>query len=238
MVGNLERRIGKLTILGDRLRRSMYLFARKHPEGVRRDEVATELGISRRLAAFHLDKLAEEGLLDFHYARPPGRSGPGAGRPAKIYRPVDPDIEVSLPERRYDVMGQVLAESVAGSEEQSRHAMEVAYRTGLGIGQRVKRDERLRPPGTERAMSVMSEVLEDYGFEPFQSGNELSLLNCPFHAMAQHNPQLVCGMNQRFMEGILRGLGNESLDAVLQPTPGQCCVRLRPQGSSAEPARN
>lgn len=232
-MGNLDRRISQLTILGDRLRRSMYLFARKHPAGVKRDEVAAELGISRRLAAFHLDKLAQEGLLDFHYARPPGRSGPGAGRPAKVYRAVDPGVEVSLPERRYDVMGQVLAESVADSDEQTRHTMDVAYKTGLEIGERVKRDERLRPPGAERAMSVMSEVLEDYGFEPFRSGEELSLLNCPFHAMAKQNPDLVCGMNQRFLEGVLRGLGNESLDAVLQPTPGQCCVRLRPQKTSS-----
>lgn len=232
-MGNLDCRISQLTILGDRLRRSMYLLARKRPAGVKRDEVAAELGISRRLAAFHLDKLAQEGLLDFHYARPPGRSGPGAGRPAKVYRAVDPGVEVSLPERRYDVMGQVLAESVAGSEERARHAMDLAYKTGLEIGQQVKRDERLRPPGAERAMSVMSEVLEDHGFEPFQSGDELSLLNCPFHAMAQQNPGLVCGMNQRFLEGILRGLGNESLDAVLQPTPGQCCVRLRPQKASS-----
>lgn len=231
-MSDLDRRIGQLTILRDRLRRSMYLFARKHPSGVRRDEVAGELGISRRLAAFHLDKLAEEGLLDFHYARPPGRSGPGAGRPAKVYRPVDPEVEVSLPERRYDIMGQVLAESVAGSDEQMRHAMNVAYQAGLKIGHRIKREERLRPPGAERATSVMSEVLEGYGFEPSRSDDELSLLNCPFHAMAQHHPELVCGMNQRFLEGILQGLGTQSLDAVLQPTSGQCCVRLRPRSPS------
>lgn len=231
---DLDLKIGQLTILRDRLRRSMYLFARRHPEGVTREEVARELGVSRRLAAFHLDKLADEGLVDFHYARPPGRSGPGAGRPAKVYRAVDPDIEVSLPERRYDLMGALLTDSIAGgTTQEAEHAQSVAYSAGLELGREVRRQERLRPPGAERAMSIAAQVLEQYGFEPSQAGGEVSLTNCPFYALSQRNPELICALNHKFLEGIVRGLGNETLDVALMPAAGQCCVRLRSKASAS-----
>lgn len=214
----------------------MYLFARKHPGGVNREQVAREMGISRRLAAFHLDKLADEGLLDFHYARPPGRSGPGAGRPAKVYKAIDLGIEVSLPERRYDLMGGLLADSITAGSDQADQAKKVAFRTGLEVGQEVRRKERLRPPGAERAMSITAEVLDDYGFEPSLIDGELSLMNCPFFALSQSRPDLVCVLNHAFLEGIVRGLGNDTLEVDLLPTPGQCCVRLRSKDSVTKTA--
>lgn len=225
---NLETDVKRLSTLDDDLRRSMYLFARRQLDGVNRVEVAKEFGVSPKLAAFHLDKLADEGLLSFHYARPPGRSGPGAGRPAKIYRASEAEIEVSLPERRYDLVGNLLVDTItAGGDGASERARTVAYDAGLALGKKVREERRLRPPGAERAMAVATEVLEEYGFEPSRTDNEVSLKNCPFHALAQHAPTLVCHMNQAFVDGLMRGLGNETVQVHLQPTPGQCCVRLR-----------
>lgn len=206
----------------------MYLFARRQLDGVNRVEVAKEFGVSPKLAAFHLDKLAGEGLLSFRYARPPGRTGPGAGRPAKIYKASEVEVEVSLPERRYDLVGNLLADAItAGGGPAVERAKSVAFEAGLALGKKAREKRRLRPPGAERAMAVASEVLEEYGFEPARTETEVSLKNCPFHALAQHAPGLVCQMNQGFVDGLMRGLGNETVQVHLEPTEGQCCVRLR-----------
>ena len=223
----MEQDVKRVATLEDDLRRSLYRFARRHPEGVNREGVAREFGISRKLAAFHLDKLADAGLLKFHYARPPGRSGPGAGRPAKVYSPSNLEMEVSIPERRYDVVGNLLADTLRSGPDPVTHAKAVAYQAGLDLGEKAREERHLRPPGAERAMAVASEVLESYGFEPTRTDSEVSLRNCPFHAIARHAPELVCAMNQSFLEGIVRGLGNENVRVDLVPTEGQCCVRLR-----------
>jgi predicted ArsR family transcriptional regulator len=226
----LEKDIGHLAVLSDALRRRMYLYVREQTSPVSREEVARALGLSRRLAAFHLDKLAEEGLLTYHYERPPGRSGPGAGRPAKRYRVSDMELGVTVPERRYDLLGRLLVDAVrteAPGDQPRTHAFETARKAGLELGESVRRERRLRPPGAERTLAVASEVLSDHGFEPSRVGEQLILRNCPFHALSRYAPELVCGMNQAFMDGFMRGLGNTTVDAALVPKSGQCCVTLR-----------
>jgi predicted ArsR family transcriptional regulator len=226
----LQQDIGHLAVLGDELRRRMYIHVREQAVPVSREEVARALGVSRKLAAFHLDKLADGELLTYHYERPAGRTGPGAGRPAKRYRASDIELEVSVPERRYDLLGRLLVDAVqseSASDAPLPHAFETAREAGLGLGVQVRRERRLRPPGADRTLAVAAEVLSDYGFEPHREKDELILRNCPFHTLSRYAPQLVCGMNQAFIEGFIRGLGNETVDAALEPKPGQCCVTLR-----------
>jgi predicted ArsR family transcriptional regulator len=228
-VEQLERDVERLACLEDDLRRRMYLFLRRQPHGLRRDEVAKEFGISSKLAAFHLDKLADAGLLAFHYARPPGRTGPGAGRPAKIYEPSSVGIDVSLPPRRYELVGTLLLDVIRSESAEGtagERAASIAYDAGATLGRSVRDERRLRPPGVERALSVASEVLEEYGFEPVHDGERVILRNCPFHALARHAPELVCAMNRAFIEGLLRGLGNDTVAAELAPAEGRCCVTL------------
>ena len=220
--------------LDDDLRRAMYLFIRAAGRPLSRDEAADHVGISRKLAAFHLDKLVERGLLAAHYARVGGRSGRGAGRSSKLYEPSNIEVDISLPERRYDVVGEILVAALA--EEGDRPAREVArqiaHEKGEAIGDAVRSQRRLRPPGAERAMAVAEEVLEERGYEPYRDeAGEVSLRNCPFHVLSRQAPELVCGLNREFVDGMLRGLGNENVEAVLQPTPGECCVKLRPKES-------
>jgi predicted ArsR family transcriptional regulator len=232
----LERSIGPLTALSDELRRRMYFYVRGEGHPVSREEVGRALGVSRKLAAFHLDKLAEQGLLTYSYERPPGRTGPGAGRPAKAYRPSEMEIEVSIPERRYDLMGELLIDAIrtgAAGTSPVEHAVDTARAEGVRLGETVRRERRLRPPGAERALAVVEEVLEEHGFEPSRQGQELGLRNCPFHALSRHAPELVCAMNHAFIEGLVRGIGNETVDVALQPQPGQCCVALRRSGRDA-----
>jgi predicted ArsR family transcriptional regulator len=76
-------------------------------------------------------------------------------------------------------------------------------------------------------MAVTAEILEETGYEPYRRDDGcLRVRNCPFHRFAEQDRELVCGMNERLVEGIVRGLGNETLDVVLDQVPGECCVRV------------
>jgi len=229
MLRGLDKGAGAIAALDDHLRRRMYLFIRGQARPVSRDEAAEEVGISRKLAAFHLDKLVERGLLTAHYARLPGRGGRGAGRSSKLYEHSDLEIDVSIPERRYDIVGEIMVAALEDdSTESSREVTRrIAYERGHAIGKEVKARLRMRPPGAERALAVAEETLATYGYEPYRVGNQIALRNCPFHDLSRRAPELVCGMNREFIDGLLRGLGNANVEAALEPTPGECCVKLR-----------
>jgi predicted ArsR family transcriptional regulator len=229
MLRGLRKGAGAIAALEDDLRSRMYVFIRAQGRPVSRDEAAEEVGISRKLAAFHLDKLVERGLLTAHYARLPGRGGRGAGRSSKLYEPSELEVDVSIPERRYDIVGEIMLAALTDDSAQPPQdaARRIAYDRGHAIGEDVKAELRLRPPGSERALAVAEETLATYGYEPYRVGNEISLRNCPFHDLSRRAPEMVCGLNRQFIDGFLRGLGNDSVEAALMPTPGECCVKLR-----------
>jgi predicted ArsR family transcriptional regulator len=221
-----------IALLADPLRRRLYELVRTAGHPVSRDQAAAGTGISRSLAAFHLDKLVDRGLLTFDYARPEGRTGPGAGRPSKLYQPSDVEVELSIPERQYDVIGKLLVDSIlaeSGEETRADVAGKVASAEGRRIGEEVRATLRMRPPGSERAIAAAADILRERGYEPYPAEDgSLRLRSCPFHTLARHAPELVCRMNRHFIEGIVRGMGNQTVEAALEPTPGQCCVVLRP----------
>jgi predicted ArsR family transcriptional regulator len=230
MLSGLKRHAKALGTLEDDLRRSLYVFVRAQGRPVSREEAAENAGISRKLAAFHLDKLVDRGLLTHSYARPPGRGGRGAGRSAKYYEPSSREIDVTIPERRYDLLGSVFLRALR-SQKRDEPADEAARRAAAEAGIEIGREEQSRrgipPPGPDRAMAVTAEILEETGYEPYRGdGGCLRVRNCPFHRFAEQERDLVCGMNEQLVEGIVRGLGNETLDVVLDPVPGECCVRV------------
>ena len=152
-----------------------------------------------------------------------------------MYEPSDVELEVSLPERRYDVVGTLLVEALrtaSDDESASDAASRVAREEGRAIGQEIRRDQQLKRPGAERTLGVARDVLDRYGYEPrLGDDREIVLRNCPFRALAKQSPEIICGMNQGFVDGLLRGLGNESLEAALTCAPGVCCVTVRPPAS-------
>ena len=234
MLRGLRRDAEALGALEDDLRRELYLFVRGAGRPVTREEAAEATGISRKLAAFHLDKLVDRGLLTYQFARPPGRGGRGAGRPAKTYEPSDREIEVGIPERRYDLLGSVLLRalrSLKRTEPGDEAARRAAHDTGLEIGEEERRQRRLSSPGPERAMNVATGLLEERGYEPYrQPDGCVRLRSCPFHALAEQDRDLVCHLNEQLIDGVVRGLGNDTVDVVFDPIPDQCCVRLTPPG--------
>lgn len=215
-----DKDVSAIAALDEPTRRRLYDYVVRRPHPVGRDEAAEALGLARQTAAFHLDRLAAEHLLDVLHVRRSGRSGPGAGRPAKLYRRSGEQISVSLPDRRYELAGRLLAQAVEESGATGEPVREVLHRRARETGVRL---------GGDGDGQEVVRVLERYGFEPRREDASVVLGNCPFHALARAHTQTVCGMNLHLMCGVLEGLGGDTgYEARLAPEPGRCCVRLEP----------
>lgn len=202
-------------MLGDPVRRRLYRHVAAGPDWVGRDAAAQAVGISRSLAAFHLDKLVDAGLLTASFRRLSERTGPGAGRPAKVYRRAEGEYAVSVPSRSYGAVSRLLAEVVdrAGLDRELQAA---AREAGVSDGAAV---------GSE---GDLVGVLRTRGYQPFWEGATLRLNNCPFRAVAEEFPALVCGMNLALVEGLLAGhVESEGWSVAMDPHPGGCCVALK-----------
>jgi predicted ArsR family transcriptional regulator len=214
--------------LSDELRRQMYAYIRRVHRPVSREEAAESVGISRKLAAFHLDKLVEVGLLRAHYEAAGGSRK--VGRAPKLYEPTDAGLRISIPAREHDLLADILVEALLAEDPNAtgrEAAVQVARARGAELG--AAESERARPGrlGAERALTLATGALGQYGFEPERtSPTRLRLRNCPFHPLAAKAPQLVCGINHAFLSGFLDALGASSITAVLAPRAGECCVEL------------
>ncbi|XRQ05210.1 helix-turn-helix transcriptional regulator [Actinomadura welshii] len=220
-------------ILSDDLRRGMYAFIRSARGPVTRDEAAASVGISRKLAAFHLDKLVDAGLLRAHYASPGGVRR--VGRAPKVYEPSGVDVRLSIPPREHGLLASILLDAVReqGAGESGKDAaLRAAGERGRALGAAENRPVRGGRLGAERALTRAAEILERHGFEPArEEPTRLRLRNCPFHPMAGDDPDLVCGVNHAFLSGMVDGLGASSIEARLAPRPGHCCVEFGPRAS-------
>lgn len=229
----LVDRLAAVGALHDPVRRSLYLYVASRHDDVSREDAAEAVGIQRQLAAFHLDKLVEAGLLETSYRRLTGRTGPGAGRPAKLYRRSSSEYVVSLPPRQYDLAAELLSQAVeeAGDRPAREVLGEVAGRFGRRLGAAL-RDRLGRPPRRERQVDLIAEALDRYGYEPRRDDGALRLKNCPFAALAEGHQDLVCGMNLKLVEGVVDGMGADELEACRQSRPGECCVSVHENPTS------
>jgi predicted ArsR family transcriptional regulator len=227
--GSADTSIKAIAALEDELRRGMYGFIRRAGRPVTRDEAAESVGISRKLAAFHLDKLVGAGVLRAQYQAVGGIRK--VGRTPKVYEPSELDIQVSIPPRQHDILADILLGAVlteGAAETAWDAALRVARERGRGVGGQERRQSRPGRLGAERALTLTSGVLERYGFEPARTAPTcLRLRNCPFHPLAARATELVCGINHAFLSGVLDGLDAPAVEAVLDPRPGECCVELR-----------
>lgn len=228
---DFARQLETLALLEEPARRRLYEVVAGQGSEVSRDQAAKAVGVSRALAAFHLDRLVEAGLLEVSFRRLHGRTGPGAGRPSKLYRRASVQLEVSVPPRRYELAARILAGALAGVPEPA--GRNVLRESARDWGRRLARE-----PGLTRksgpALQRAAQALRACGFEPRKSGpRELVLGNCPFDAVAAERRELVCGMNLALIEGLVDGLELQELRARLAPLPGGCCVALGPVDPAA-----
>jgi predicted ArsR family transcriptional regulator len=221
-----DERIAAVASLDQPVRRRLHALLAAGASWISRDAAAASLGVARSVAAFHLDKLADAGVVDVAYERTTGRTGPGAGRTSKLYRLVDHEISASVPDRRYDLAAQLLADavarSVAGGEPVEGELAAAAREHGARIARAERADE-----ADDGALGVL-EVLDRCGYEPctLEDGT-IALRNCPFHRLAEDHRALVCGMNLDLLGGLVDALEPDpELRVELRPEPGWCCVRL------------
>ena len=231
----LEDQIDAVAALDEPVRRALFFHVAGSAGEVSREEAARAAGVSRALAGFHLDRLVAEGLLEVTFRRLSGRQGPGAGRPAKLYRRSTRQLELTLPPRRYELAARLLADAVDEGPPETRARLTAAARRRgelLGAEARAKTTAH-GATDVDRTQDALFETLTANGYEPEPAEGEIRLRNCPFHALAGAHTQLVCGMNLALLEGVVQGLEARGVEPVLAPRPPHCCVhfRLRVSGS-------
>ena len=224
-------RLEALTSLREPTRWKLYQYVERRLAPVSRDEAAEAVHISRAMAAFHLDKLVEMGLLRAQYRRLSGRAGRGAGRPSKLYSRSRRDFSVTLPRRNHELLARLLAETAAPSEDASSPADAVAKRYGRSLGARARRRVASRA-NPERLSRCVEDVLEEFGFEPIRlESGQVQARNCPFDPLSRLYPSVVCRSAIAIVLGVVDGVGAEAVAVERDERPDRCCVVLR-QGTT------
>jgi predicted ArsR family transcriptional regulator len=248
----LADQVAGVGALAEPARWALYRYVASQPDPVGREQAATSVGLPLHSVKFHLDRLVEEGLLEVEFRRLSGRTGPGAGRPSKLYRRSSRQFSVSLPERRYHLAGDVLASAIDRSIRYSVPIDEAVREAAAVEGRRlalVSEEEDAVGDATDDSAATAphtadvssrsdldrtATVLARHGYEPRVSEGEICLANCPFDRLATEYTDLVCGMNLALIDGVIEGLGLRAVDAELAPQPGYCCVKV----SSRRPSAN
>lgn len=208
--------LAALAAIGDPVRRSLFDFVNASTEAVSRNDAAAALGLPRSTAAFHLDRLVAKGMLETQFKRLGDKTGPGAGRPSKLYRPALEELQVSFPERHYELAGELLASAIEEADRSGEAVREVltrvATRTGRELGAKA---------------GSLEVALEDTGYEPRDDGNGgMVLTNCPFHRLATSHTDVICLANLGLLQGVADGADDCEHDILLEPRAGHCCVRI------------
>lgn len=239
MSDELAEQVAGVGALLEPARRALYLYVAAQPDAVSREQAADGVDLPLHSVKFHLDRLVEEGLLDVEFRRLSGRTGPGAGRPSKLYRRSSRQLSVSLPERRYDLAGDVLATAIDRSLGDAVPIADAVRDAAEEEGRRIAAaaDESKAAPGVASAVGTdgdhhdnlvcAARVLARHGYEPRISDREIRLANCPFDKLAAKHIELVCGMNLALIGGVIDGLDLTGLSVELAPQPGFCCVKIQ-----------
>jgi predicted ArsR family transcriptional regulator len=236
---DLDRQLTGLAGLGDPLRRALYRYVAERGEPVSREDAAHAVGISRPLAAYHLDKLVDDGLLEARYQRRTGRQGPGAGRPAKHYVRAAGQIELSLPARDYALLAELLAGAVEADPSGAAQAALNRAASALGAELGAEAATHAADDGNPtQVLAALRQALAARGYEPHDDADgAIRLRNCPFDRIASRHRDLVCGANLAMLQSLTDRLGGDPpVRAVLDPQPGRCCVVLTREGRAADSA--
>jgi len=226
-VDDLDRNLSSIGALADPMRRRLYRYVCSQTQPVSRDQAAEAVGVARHQAKFHLDRLAAEGLLETDYVRLTGRTGPGAGRPAKRYRRGSGEFAVTVPVRAYELAGQILADAITDSATSGIPIGEAVSKAAAAHGRAIA-DTAGDPPTSSDPVDRVADLLADHGYEPRRTGQTLNLVNCPFHALARRHTELICQLNHALITELARAIAPDQIDTHLEPSDHRCCVTLAP----------
>lgn len=228
---NTRADIQAASLLAEPVRGALYRWVVDADRAVSRDEAAAGVEVTRALAAFHLDRLVRAGLLVAEFRRLSGRSGPGAGRPAKLYRRGPREVVVSLPDRRYEIAAHLFAQAIEQLDKlpplDAQPALDALRARGRAAGEVAgsgARRQAGKRPSQKRLHSALLDALAERGYQPRETAGEIRLGNCPFRTLVEEHRQLICGMNLALAGGLIDALGRRSMVARLDPQQGQCCV--------------
>jgi predicted ArsR family transcriptional regulator len=216
-----DQAVTALSCLSDPVRRRLYEYVCEQATPVSRDQVAQATSVSRALVAYHLDKLAEAGLLEVDFQRLHGRRGPGAGRPSKRYARSAQEFSLQVPPRAYALAALLLAQAIERESTGAARAalLDVARDVGRSLGAAATK-------GPTR--DALCQVLRDQGYEPItHKDGSIEMRNCPFHELAREHTGLACTMNHALVSGLTTAVAGSSLEADLDPAEGRCCVVVR-----------
>lgn len=235
-MGTFASQVTGVAALAEPVRRDLYLYVVGQAEPVSRDQAAAGVGVAAHTAKFHLDRLADEGLLEVEYRRLSGKAGPGAGRPTKLYRRADREVAVSLPPREYDLAAGVMAAAIEASMHDGTPLPEALCECARAAGRQLAGPGEVAPDVP--ALDAVCQVLAEHGYEPRteqddDGADRVVMANCPFHWLSRTHTQLVCGLNADLIDGLTEALGRGVVRAELEPAPGRCCVVLRAGGEPA-----
>jgi predicted ArsR family transcriptional regulator len=220
----------RLASLSEPTRRLLYQFVATAAAPVSRDQAASGAGVPRHVAKFHLDKLTDDGLLDVNYRRPEGRSGPGAGRPTKLYRRAQKDLSISLPPRHYELAAELMARAISATRTTGTPIRETLRLAARAEGRRlIENAPKTGGRGRTAVVNTICSVLTETGYEPCRESGEparIVLANCPFRRLAEDHTELVCELNLDLISGLVDSRPAARLTAHLDPAPGRCCVTL------------
>lgn len=210
------RRVAAVASLGDEKRRQLFQLVASSAGPIGRDDAADALGLPRSTASFHLDKLVQDGLLAVEFQKAAGKTGPGSGRPAKMYRPAASEVGASVPDRNYDLAGELLAA-----------AIEHSAATGDAVGDSLRTTSYRKGLELAAGAEGLTEFIAGEGYDPQPDGHGgLVLANCPFHRLSDGHPDVVCAMNGSFLRGAAAACGEPEDRIAPNSVRGQCCARI------------
>jgi predicted ArsR family transcriptional regulator len=218
-----DAQISAVTALDEPIRCRLYDYLVGQPDPVSRDQAAAALAVCT--VAFHLDRLVDKELLDVIYQRRSSRTGPGAGRPAKLYRRSHQHVVVSLPDRRYDLVGRLLCSALEQAERSGNSPRAILHQRAYELGKQLGVTAHATARGSDPRDTVLH-ALQAHGYQPRTEDHAIVLANYPFYALAQEHTELVCAMNLHLLRGLLDSFAPTGLTALLRPSTGRCCVRL------------
>jgi predicted ArsR family transcriptional regulator len=225
-VQSFDRNVTGIGALADPVRRQLYRFVCSQAQPVTRDQAAAAVGIARHKAKFHLDRLEAEGLLETDYVRLTGRTGPGAGRPAKRYRRGRREFAITLPARDYELAGHIMAEAISASARTGTPILDALNSTAAVHGAAIAATSADHPSGSDAALDLAVRILTEQAYEPRRIDRTIVMANCPFRRLAASHTDLICRLNHSLLSGFIDSFAPDLLDARLEPVEHRCCVTL------------